>query len=104
MTLAALLPLAFLSDTRVVPQSAAGWLTVAALALASHVGGQSLIAYALARLPAAVASVGLLVQPVTAALAAAALLGEHITGMQVFGMALVLVGVFAARQVGRPSR
>jgi drug/metabolite transporter (DMT)-like permease len=98
VTVAALLPVALISDAKFVPHTAHGWWVVAALALISHVGGQSLIAYALARLPAAVASVGLLVQPVTAALAAAALLGERISGLQVAGMALVLAGVFAARQ------
>jgi drug/metabolite transporter (DMT)-like permease len=98
VTAAALLPLALISETRFLPQTAHAWGILAALALISHVGGQGLIAYALARLPAAVASVGLLLQPVTAALAAAALLGERISAMQVLGMALVLAGVFAARQ------
>ena len=98
VTVAALLPVALVSETRIVPQTPSAWVVVAALALVSHVGGQSLIAYALARLPAAVASVGLLVQPVTAALAAAALLGERISTQQVAGMALILAGVFAARR------
>jgi drug/metabolite transporter (DMT)-like permease len=101
ITVAALLPIALISDAKFVPPTSRAWLVVAALALISHVGGQSLIAYALARLPAAVASVGLLVQPVTAALAAAALLGERITVPQVLGMVLVLGGVFAARQQSR---
>jgi drug/metabolite transporter (DMT)-like permease len=104
VTLAALLPLALVSDAKFVPHTAHAWSVVAALALVSHVGGQGLIAYALARLPAAVASVGLLVQPVTAALAAAVLLGERISAPQIFGMALVLAGVFAARQQSRPER
>ena len=98
VTVAALLPVALVSETKIVPQTPSAWAVVAALALVSHVGGQSLIAYALARLPAAVASVGLLVQPVTAALAAAALLGERISTQQVAGMALILAGVFAARR------
>ncbi len=98
VTLAALLPVAWLSEPKFVPHTSYGWSMVAALALISHVCGQSLIAYALARLPAAVASVGLMVQPVTAALAAATLLGERISGLQILGMALVLAGVFAARQ------
>jgi drug/metabolite transporter (DMT)-like permease len=98
VTAATLLPLALISETKFVPQTPHAWGILAALALISHVGGQGLIAYALARLPAAVAAVGLLLQPVTAALAASALLGERISAMQVLGMALVLTGVFAARR------
>ena len=71
---------------------------MAGLALVSHVGGQTLIAFALAKLPAPVASVTLLIQPVTATLAAATLLGESVVWVQVLGMALVLAGVFVARQ------
>ena len=71
------------------------------LALVSHAGGQSLIAYALAKLPASVASVSLLVQPVTAALAAAVLLHEAVAPVQIAGMALVLAGVFVARLEGK---
>ena len=104
VTVAALLPVALVSEAKFVPHTAHAWWVVAALALISHVGGQSLIAYALARLPAAVASVGLLVQPVTATLAAAALLGERITTLQVLGMALVLAGVFTARQQQNRTR
>jgi drug/metabolite transporter (DMT)-like permease len=103
VTVAALLPVSLISDAKFIPHTFHAWWVVAALALVSHVGGQSLIAYALARLPAAVASVGLLVQPVTAALAAAVLLGERISGQQILGMGLVLAGVFAARQLTSAS-
>ncbi len=103
VTVAALIPVALVSDPKLVPHTWHGWWIVGGLALISHVAGQGLIAYALARLPAAVASVGLLVQPVTAALAAAVLLGERITAMQVLGMALVLAGVFSARRLSAGS-
>ncbi len=94
----ALLPLALLSRETFWPHGAHGWLVLFGLAMVSHVGGQSLIAYALAKLPASVASVSLLIQPVTATLAAFVLLGESIARVQIAGMALVLVGVFLARQ------
>ena len=97
----ALLPLALVSRESFRPPDARGWLVLAGLALVSHVGGQSLIAYALAKLPASVASVSLLIQPVTAALAAAVLLRETIAPVQVAGIALVLAGVFVARLEGR---
>ena len=93
----ALLPLALVSRETFWPVNARGWHVLLGLALVSHVGGQSLIAYALAKLPASVASVSLLVQPVTAAIAAAVLLHENVAPVQVAGMALVLAGVFVAR-------
>ena len=94
----ALLPVALVSRETLLPHTAHGWLVLAALALISHVGGQSLIAFALAKLPTAVASVSLLVQPVTAAIAAAVLLREPVGVWQAVGVALVLAGVFTARQ------
>ena len=101
VTGAALLPIALISRESLLPQTAHGWRVLIALALVSHVGGQSLIAFALAKLPTAVASVSLLVQPVTAAIAAAVLMGEPIAPWQGVGVVLVLAGVFVARQEGR---
>ena len=98
LTALALLPVAAVSGEAFRPHTAHGWAMVAGLALVSHVGGQTLITYALAKLPAPVASVTLLVQPVTATLAAATLLNEPVAPFQVLGMILVLAGVFVARQ------
>ena len=98
LTALALLPVAAVSGESFWPHTPHGWAAVAGLALVSHVGGQTLIAFALAKLPAPVASVTLLIQPVTATLAAATLLGESVVWVQVLGMALVLAGVFVARQ------
>ena len=97
----ALLPLALVSRESLWPADTRGWMVLLGLAMVSHVGGQSLIAYALAKLPASVASVSLLVQPVTAALAAAVLLHEAVAPVQIAGMALVLAGVFVARLEGK---
>ena len=96
-----LLPMAVLSRERLWPQTAHAWLVLVGLALIVHAGGQGMIAYAMAKLPAAVASVSLLVQPVTAAIAAAVILHEAVAAVQVAGIALVLTGVFVARQEGR---
>ena len=98
VTALALLPVAAISGETFWPHTPRGWIMVAGLALVSHVGGQTLIAYALAKLPAPLASITLLVQPVTATLAAALLLGEPVALIQAFGMILVLAGVFVARQ------
>lgn len=97
----ALLPVALLSGERVWPVSLDGWGILWGLALISQVGGQSLIAYALAHLPAAFSSVGLLLQPVMATIFAWLILGETIGSWQAVGGVFVLGGILAARQESR---
>ena len=96
-----LLPMAVVSGEKLIPHDAHGWWVLIGLALIVHAGGQGMIAFALAKLPTAVASVSLLVQPVTAALAAAVILHEPVVAIQAAGVVLVLLGVFVARQEGR---
>lgn len=93
-----LLPVALASGEPMLPESAAGWLKLLGLAWISHAAGQGLIAYALAQLPAGFTSVGLLLQPVIAALFAWMLLGEPLVAMQVAGGAVVLAGIYLARK------
>lgn len=95
---AALLPIALLSGEQLFPGSGAGWLKLFGLALLAQVAGQSLIAYAMAHLPATFSSVGLLLQPVMAALFAWVLLGETLGALQLAGAILVLVGIRVAHQ------
>jgi drug/metabolite transporter (DMT)-like permease len=95
---AALLPIALLSDERILPVSAQGWLPLFGLALISQVSGQSLIAYALAHLPAAFSSVGLLLQPVMATGFAWLVFGETLRPWQAVGGVLVLAGILGARE------
>ena len=73
-----------------------------ALALVSHAAGQSLIAFALAHLPAALGSLSLLIQPVAAAGLAWVLLAEALGWLQALGGAIVLAGILIARRAGRP--
>jgi drug/metabolite transporter (DMT)-like permease len=70
------------------------WLSLAALALISHVVGWLAINYALGHLPAPLTAVTLLSQPVITALVAVPLLGEHLTLYQVGGGLLVLLGIY----------
>lgn len=93
-----LLPIALASGEALLPETAAGWLKLLGLAWISHAAGQGLIAYALAHLPAAFSSVGLLFQPVMAALFAWALLGESLSALQVAGGMVVLAGIMLARR------
>jgi drug/metabolite transporter (DMT)-like permease len=98
-----LLPVALLAGESVIPQTPYGWLVLLGLAWGSHAAGQSLIAYALAHLPASFSSVALLIQPVGAALLAWLLLAEPLGLMQALGGAVVLAGVLVARLASRPA-
>ena len=101
ITAAVLLPVALASGDTMLPAGAHGWLVLLGLAWITHAGGQGLIAYALAHLPAAFSSVGLLLQPVLAAQFAWALLGEPLGTLQAAGGAVVLTGIYLA---GRGSK
>jgi drug/metabolite transporter (DMT)-like permease len=98
ITAALLLPLALYSGETFFPQSTQGWMKLAGLAWISHVAGQGLIAHALAHLPAAFSSVGLLLQPVMAGLFAWVLLSEPLVALQIAGGAVVLAGIYLARR------
>ena len=102
VTAALLLPLALGSGERFLPGSPAGWLPLIGLALIAQVGGQGLIAYAMAHLPATFSSVGLLLQPVVAAALAWVLLGEALTALAIGGGVLVLVGIRIAHAASAP--
>ena len=78
-----------------------GWVVLIGLALVSHVGGQGLITFALAHLPAAFSSVGLLLQPAVAAALAWIILNEPVGMWQSLGGAIVLAGIILARQGSR---
>jgi drug/metabolite transporter (DMT)-like permease len=101
VTAAILLPLALGSGERFLPASPAGWLPLAGLALIAQVGGQGLIAYAMAHLPATFSSVGLLLQPVVAAVLAWLVLSEALTALAIAGGVLVLIGIRIAHGAQR---
>jgi drug/metabolite transporter (DMT)-like permease len=103
ITAALLLPVAFASGEALLPQTGAGWLKLLGLAWISHAGGQGLIAYALAQLPAAFSAVGLLLQPVIAAGFAWLLLAEPLSALQCAGGAVVLFGIYLAH-LGRSGK
>lgn len=93
-----LLPVALALGETVLPRSVTGWGVLAGLAVLSHVGGQGLIAYALAVLPASFSSVALLVQPVAAVVFAWMLLGEAVTPLQALGALVILIGILMCRR------
>jgi drug/metabolite transporter (DMT)-like permease len=93
-----LLPVALASGEPMLPPTGASWLKLLGLALVSHAAGQGLIAYALAQLPAAFSSVGLLLQPVMAALFAWIILSEPLGVLQIAGGIIVLAGIYLAHR------
>jgi len=81
------------------PSQPHGWMAIGALALVSHVGGQTLIAYGFGHLPASFSSVSLLWQPVVAAGVAWIILDEPLRWSQGLGGAIVLLGIALASGV-----
>jgi drug/metabolite transporter (DMT)-like permease len=98
-----LLPVSLAFGDGMLAASAYGWAVLAGLALLSHAGGQGMIAFALAHLPAAFTSVGLLLQPVVAALLAWLILAEPVGPIQTAGAIVILAGIFFAHR-GRIPR
>ncbi len=95
---AVLLPVAVWTDADAFwPASARGWAVLLGLAWISHAGGQGLIAFSMAQLPASFSSVSLLVQPLAAALFAWWLLGEGFGALQAAGGLLVIAGILVCR-------
>ena len=103
ITAVCLLPVAIISGNDLIAVTWAGWAVLIGIAWFSHIGGQGLIAYALAHLPAAFSSVALLVQPMAAALLAWLILDEALGTLQAFGGAVVIVGIALARRASLAS-
>lgn len=98
ITGAALLPFALMAPGAFFPEQLAGWLPLLALAVVAQIGGQTVIAYALAHLPASLSSVSLLIQPLTAAVAAWLIFQETIGPVQMLGGALLLFGIYLSKR------
>jgi drug/metabolite transporter (DMT)-like permease len=95
-----LLPLAL--TQKFLPDTLWGWATLAGCALAAHVLGQGLIAYALAHLRPTFSSLGLLIQTLGAAVSAWLVLGERFSGIQMVG-GVVIVGAIALARSTRKT-
>ena len=74
------------------------WAALLGLGLVSQLGGYFALTYAMGHLPATVTSVTLLSQIPLTAVMAAVLLGEAISGPQMIGGTLVLVGIGLANR------
>ncbi|MFT5470279.1 MAG: drug/metabolite transporter (DMT)-like permease [Verrucomicrobiales bacterium] len=84
------------SNGNFFPTSLVGWLPLIGMGVISHAGGQGLIAFSLKGLPASVASITLLIQPVCTAFLGAVLLGQSLAAVQILAASLVLGGLAIA--------
>ena len=92
-----LLPVAYVAPGGFWPGD---WMPVILLALGSQVIGQGLIIYALPHLPPLASGIGLLVQPVFAALLGFVWFGETLAPMDVAGITILFAAIIIVR---RPS-
>ncbi len=93
-----ILPIALVFEPAFVPHVLAGWLILLGLGWLVHAGGQGLIAFSLAWLPATFSSLTLLIQPVVAAVLAWIILGERLSGSQLVGGSIVIAGILLAKR------
>ncbi len=99
-----LLIAALVSGERVMPQSLGGWGAMVGLAVVAHGGGQALIAYALAHLPASFSAVTLLIQPLSVAVLQWVLFDQVLTRGQMLGGVVLVAGIALARLGATPKR
>lgn len=91
------LPVVLLTEDRLFPISASGWLSVICLAIVCQVFGQGLQAFSLKRLSSGLVGILLLLDPVLAALTAWVLFAESLTLLKWIAFFVVLLGVYLAK-------
>lgn len=84
-----------------IPPNLTEWGILVALALGVQIVGQGGVAFGLGRVPAQIASLVILIQPIVAALAGWLMFGEALIAIQFFGAGLVLTGVYLAQRRAR---
>lgn len=85
-----------------LPESWQGWIPLVLLGVVVHAGGQGAIIFGLGRIPAPLAALLLLIQPIVAAAAGWILFDEALSAIQFLGAAIILVGLYMAQRQGRP--
>lgn len=86
-----------------LPASWQGWIPLTLLGVVVHAAGQGAIIFGLGRIPAPLAALLLLIQPIVAAAAGWILFDEALSPIQLAGAAIVLAGLYAAQRMGRSS-
>ncbi len=98
VTALALLPLALVMGGAFWPGTPGYWWPLLGLAFICQIGGQGAIAYALAHLPSALSAVGLLIQPLTSAVAAWIIFNEVISPIQILGGLILILGIYLSKR------
>jgi drug/metabolite transporter (DMT)-like permease len=98
-----LLPLSIILGETVIPQSAGGWIDLAALGLLCQAAGQTLLAFGLAFVTAGLSSLIMLLEPVISLIVAWPVLGEVPQAMQLLGSVAILFGIWLARRGSAPE-
>lgn len=93
-----LLPAAIITDGNFTPPTLEGWFPLLGLALITHVMGQGLIIYGLAHISPALGAIGLLIQPVVAAILAWAIFDEALGALHLVGGGLILAGIWLSQR------
>jgi len=93
-----MVPITLISGDSFLALTFFGWAVLVGLALIPQLVGQSMIAFSLAHLPAALGSVGLLLQPLLASIIAWFIFDESLSLIQVAGGSVILAGIYMSRQ------
>ncbi len=92
-----LLAAVLVTGESLLPGEAAAWGWLVLLAIVPHCLGQGLIVWSLSTLPASMAAVTLLLQPVATSVWGWLMLGEGLGGSQIAAGAVVIIGIVLAR-------
>ena len=86
-----------LEGGNLVPSSSLEWLNLILMAFLCQFGGQYFITHAIGKISAPGASIGLLMQPLTATILAAIIFSEILTSLQILFALISLFGIYLAR-------
>jgi drug/metabolite transporter (DMT)-like permease len=93
-----LFPFAWAMSPVLLSASVDGWMILLCLAVVSHVGGQGMMTFALAHLPASISSMMGLMQTAVAAVVAWILFSEPLNPMMLASGAAILAGIWICRR------
>ena len=80
-----------------IPSSSFEWLNLTLMAFLCQFGGQYFITHAIGKISVSGASIGLLMQPLTATILAAIIFSEILTSLQILFALISLFGIYLAR-------
>ncbi|MBC1237466.1 DMT family transporter [Nostoc sp. 2RC] len=96
MAAVVILPILLLTQDRIFPSSANGWLWVISQAAICQVLGHGLLTYSLARFSSVVVSLVHLLEPIFSAIFAFFIFSEQLSFFNFMGFAIVLIGLYLA--------